>query len=112
METCDYRNLMLLHVEEDSVRKAPNSSTPPSAIDDWKLQGVLCDRVNRFLDRQDEPVSKFRANVVIPCSGILQLRLGLRQPYDRERHGFLNRRALTCSQGTTSDGFCSWRAIR
>ena len=54
METCDYRNLMLLHVEEDSVREAPNSSAPPSAIDDWKLQGVLCDRVNRFLDRQDE----------------------------------------------------------
>jgi hypothetical protein len=30
----------------------------------------------------------------------------------RESHGFLNSPALTCSQGMTSEGFCSCRAMR
>src|SRR5664279_1571019 len=33
-------------------------------------------------------------------------------PDDRECHGFLNRPALTCSHGMTSEGFCSCRAMR
>jgi Domain of unknown function (DUF6431) len=33
-------------------------------------------------------------------------------PDDQERHGFLNRPALTCCHGMTSEGFCSCREMR
>jgi hypothetical protein len=33
-------------------------------------------------------------------------------PDDRERHGFLNRPALTCCHPMTSEGFCSCREMR
>ena len=33
-------------------------------------------------------------------------------PVDREGHSFLNRSVLTCSQGTTWEGFCSCWLIR
>jgi len=78
METCDYRNPMLLHVEEYSVGKAANSSTPPSAIDDRELQRILRDGTNRFFDCTRESLSKLRAYVVVPCSDVLQLGLSLR----------------------------------
>jgi hypothetical protein len=45
--------------------------------------------------------------VVVPCPRLSQLCVGFRYPGDRKGHGFLNRLALTCSQGMTSEGFFS-----
>jgi hypothetical protein len=42
----------------------------------------------------------------------LQLGIRLGQPDDRQRHGFLNSFALTCSQEMMSEGFFSCRSMR
>lgn len=55
---------------------------------------------------------KFWANVVIPRPRFQQIFICLWGPDDRESHGFLNRPALTYCHGMTSEGFCSWRAMR
>jgi hypothetical protein len=55
--------------------------------------------LNRGLDREGETLPKLRANVVIPCPRLQQILICFWNPDDRERHGFLNRPALTCSQG-------------
>jgi hypothetical protein len=46
---------MFLQLEEHSVRKTPNSCTPPSAVDRGKLHGMFRDRLNRSLDCQRKP---------------------------------------------------------
>ena len=70
------------------------------------------ERLNRGFDSKRETLAKLRADVGIPCPCFQQIFIGFGYPYDREYHGFLKRLALTCSQGTTSEGFCSCRAIR
>src|SRR5690348_11359432 len=103
---------MLLNLEEDSVGETPDTGTPPSAIDDGKLQWMFRDCLDRSINSPWEALSKLRAYVVIPGTRFSQFGVSLRQPDDRQRHGFLNRLALTCSQGMTSEGFCSCRAMR
>jgi len=112
VEAGDYHNPVLLNLEKDPIGKTPNSRTPPSPVDDGKLQGVFCDCLNRCLDCQREALPKLRAYVVVPCPRFLQILIRLWYPDNRECHGFLNRPALTCSQEMTSEGFCSWRAMR
>jgi hypothetical protein len=112
VEAGDYHNSVLLSLKEYSEGKAPDSRTPSSSVDNGKLQRVFCDSFNRGLDCQGETLTKLRAYVVIPSPSLLQILTGLWYPDDRERHGFLNRFALTCSQEMTSEGFCSWRAMR
>ena len=103
---------MFLHLEEYSIRKASHPGTSPLSVDNRKLQGVFSDCFNRGLDRQRETLPKLWAYVVIPRARIVQVLIRFWYPDDREFHGFLNRSALTCSQGMTSEGFCSCRAMR
>jgi hypothetical protein len=103
---------MLLHFEEYAIRESPNSRSPTVPVDDRELQWLFRDYINRGLDRERETLPKLRANVVIPCPSVQQIFIRLWYPDDRERHGFLNRPALTCSHGMTSEGFCSCRAMR
>ena len=105
-------NPMILHFEEDAIGKATNSRTTTAAVDSGKLQCMFRDCVNRGLDRQRETFPKFRANVVIPSPGFLQVLVRFWYPDDRKCHGFLNRSALTFCHEMTSAGSCSCRAMR
>jgi hypothetical protein len=58
---------ILLHIEEYSVREAPQSRTATAAVHGRKLQKMLSDRLNRGLNRQGETLTKRWTNVVIPC---------------------------------------------
>lgn len=75
-------------------------------MDERELQRMFREGFDRGLDRQGETLAKLRANVELPCPCFQQILIGFGYPYDRECHGFLDRPALTCSQGTTSEGFC------
>jgi hypothetical protein len=108
----NHYNPMFLCLEEYPVGKAPHSRTATAAVDGRELQRMFRYCLNRGLHREGEALPKLWANVVIPCPRFLQILVRLRYPDDRQRHGFLNRPALTCSQEMTSEGFCSCRARR
>jgi len=112
MEAGDHHYAMLLNFEEDPVGKAPHSRTPTAPVDDRELQWMFGNCFNRGFDRQSKTIAKLRANVVIPSPRIQQILIRLWYPDNRECHGFLNRAALTCCHGMTSEGFCSLRVIR
>jgi hypothetical protein len=86
--------------------------TVADAINDFKLQRAFRYRLNRGIDRQCETFPEPRAHVVIPRSCFQQILTRLWYPDNRASHGFLKRLALTRSQGMTSEGFCSCRAMR
>jgi len=46
--------------------KTPHSRTATAPVDNRKLQWMLCQCLNRGLDRQRETLPKLRADVVIP----------------------------------------------
>jgi hypothetical protein len=54
MEAGYHHNPMLLHLEEYAIREAPHSRPPTTSVDHGELQGVVCDCLNRGLDRQRE----------------------------------------------------------
>jgi hypothetical protein len=112
VEAGDCHNPMLLNLEEYSVGEPPHSRTATAPVGNRELQWMLCDCLNRDLDRPRETLPELRAYFVIPCPRFLQIFIRLWYPDDRECHGFLNSPALTCSQGRTSVGFCSCRAMR
>src|SRR5450759_5013483 len=112
VEAGDHHDPMLLNLEEQPIGKAPHSRTATAPVDDRELQCMFRDCLNRGLDCQRETIPKLRPNVVIPCPRFQQILIRLWYPDDRECHGFLNRPALTCSHGMTSEGFCSCRVIR
>jgi hypothetical protein len=47
-------------------------------------------------------------NAFVPGECFLQVCIRFRYPYDRQRHCFLNKPALTSSQGMTSSGLRSY----
>jgi hypothetical protein len=96
---------MLLKFEEHAVGETPHSRSTTVAVDYGKLQWMFHYGVNRGFDCQSEAPSKVGADIVIPCPSVQQVLIRLRGPYDWG-HGFLNRPALTCCQGITSEGFC------
>ena len=112
VEAGDCHNPMLLNLEEYSLGELPHSRAATVPVDNRELQWMVGDCLNRDLDRQRETLPKLREYVVIPCLRFLQILIRLWYPDDRESHGFLNSPALTCSQGMTSVGFCSCRAMR
>jgi hypothetical protein len=108
MEAGNHNNLMLLKLENYPVGEAPHSRPSPVTVDDWETQRVFGD----CLDCQRKLLTERRAHIVVPGSRFFHVRVRFRQPYGQQLHGFLNRPALTCSHGITSEGFCSCRAIR
>ena len=106
VEARDYYNPMLLNFEKNSVRKPPHSRTASAPVNGRKLQRVFRYGLNCSFDRQRETLAKLQANAVIPRPCIQQILIRLWNPNDRQHHGFLNRLALTLSQGMTSEGFC------
>ena len=118
VEARDDHNPVLLNLKEYSVGEAPHSRTPAAPVGDRELHWMFRDYLKRRFDCQREPLPKLGANVVIPCPRFQQILVRLilvrfRYPDDRQRrHGFSNRPALTCSQGMTSEGFCSCRSMR
>ena len=112
MEAGDDYNPIILQLEENAVGESPHSCAPAVPVDDRELHWMLGHRFNRGLDPQRETLSELRANVVIPCPRFKQIFIRFWYPDDREFHGFLNSPVLTCSHGMTSEGFCSWRAMR
>ncbi len=91
-------------------RRTPARRTVP--VDDMELQWVFRNRLNRGFDRQGETLPKLWTDVVIPRSRFQQILIRFGGPDDRECHDFLNRPALTCCHGMTSEGFCSCLAMR
>ena len=112
MEAGYHHNPMLLHLEEYAIREAPPSRPPTTSVDHGELQGVVCDCLNRGLDRQRENAPQAPGECCHTKTALLQILIRLWDPDDRRCHGFLNRPALTCCHGTTSEGFCSCRAMR
>lgn len=112
VEAGDYHNLILLTLEEYAIGKAPHARTATVSVDDRKLQWMFRNCLYRGLDRQGETFAEFRADIVVPSPSFKQIFICLWGPNNREGHGFLNRPALTCCHGMTSEGFCSWRAMR
>ena len=112
VEAGDYDDPALLNLEEYSIRETSYPGAAPSAMDDGKLQRVERYGLNGTFDCECETPSKVRAYPVVPRVCFPQIRVCFGQPDDRQHHGFLNRLALTLSQGMTSEGFCSWRATR
>ncbi len=112
MEARDDHNPVLLDLKEYSIGEAPHSRTSTAPVGDRGLHWMFRDCLNRRLDCQREPLPELGANVVIPCSRFQQILVRFGCPDDRLRHGFLNKLALTCSQGMTSEGFCSCRPMR
>jgi hypothetical protein len=103
---------MLLDLEEDSVRKTPNTRTTATALNNGKSEWVFRDFLNRSLNSPRKALAKLRPYVIVPGAGLLQLGICFRQPDNRQCHDFLNSFALTCSQGITSEGFFSCRSMR
>lgn len=112
MEARDDHYPVLLNLKEYPIGEFPHSRTSAATVDDWELHWMLCDCLNCRNDRQREPLPKLGANVAIPYSRFQQILFRFRYPDDREGHRFLNRLALTCSQGMTSERFCSCRSMR
>jgi len=112
VEACDDHNPVLLNLKEYSVGEASHSRTSTAPVDDRKLHWMFRDCLNRRFDCERKPLAKLKANVVIPCPRFQQILVRFRYPDDRQRHSFLDRLALTCSQGMTSEGFCSCRSMR
>jgi hypothetical protein len=112
MEASHHHDPVLLNLKKYSVRKEPHSRTATAPVDDRKLQWMFRDCLNRGLDRQRKTIPKLRANVVIPRPRFQQILIRFWCPDDRECHGFLNRPALTCCHGMTSEALCSCRVIR
>jgi len=112
MEAGNDHDPMFLNLEEYSIGKTPSSSTTTVAVDHRKLQRMFRNCFNRGFDRQGETFPKLRTDVLIPCPRFQQIFICLWYPDNRECHGFLNRPALTCCHGMTSEGFCSCREIR
>ena len=112
METGDYYNPMFLGLEEQTIRETPHSGAATIPVDDRKLQRMFCDCLDRSFDCQGETLPKLRADIVVPRPRIQQIFICLWSPNDGEDHGLLNRPDLTCCHGITSEGFCSWRAMR
>lgn len=111
VEAGDYHN-PLLNLEEYAIRKAPHSRAATVPVDDRELQWMFRDCFDCGFDCQGETVSKLWPDVVVPSPRFQQVLIRLWDPDDRECHGFLSRPALTCCHGMTSEGFCSWRAMR
>jgi hypothetical protein len=65
---CRQRACQRRNIEEYSVWETPHSSTPPSSMDDGKLQWILCDCLGCGLDRPRESFSKLWAYFVVPSS--------------------------------------------
>ena len=83
MEAGDCHNPMLLNLEEYSVGEPAHSRTATVPVDNGEFQWMLCDCLNRDLDRQRETLPKLRAYVVIPCPRLLQILIRLWYPDDR-----------------------------
>jgi hypothetical protein len=103
---------MFLNVEENPVWKAAHSRAATASMDDRKLQRMFRNAFNYSLDRLRKALAKLWTNVVIPSPSLQQILIRVWSPNDRERHCFLSSPVLTCCQGITAEGFCSWRAIR
>jgi hypothetical protein len=112
VEAGDYYDPVLLNLEEYSVGKPADTRTATIAVNDLKLQRTFRYRLNRGIDCQRETLSERRAQIVVPRPCFQQILIRLWYPDNREYHGFLKRFALICSQGMTSEGFCSCRAMR
>ncbi len=106
MKAGNYYDPMLLNLEKYSVGKASHSRAATVSVDDRELQRTFRHCLNRRLDCGRETLTQLRANVVIPCPRFQQIFIRVGYPNDRECHGFLNRPALTCCHGMTSEGFC------
>src|SRR5713226_10140549 len=103
VESLQVRNVLL----GDAVRQTPRASGERKRAESDR-GGGKAHRSRRFTDR----VQRFDATGRQACSICGDIRIRLWQPDDRQRHGFLNSPALTCSQRLTSEGFCSCRLIR
>jgi len=112
VEAGHYHDLMLLKFEEYAIRKASHSRAAMVPVDGRELRWMFCNCLNCDFDSQGETLAKLWTDVVIPRPRFQQILIRLWGPDDRQCHGFLNRPALTCCHGMTSEGFCSCRAMR
>jgi len=100
MEACDDHNPVLLNLTKYSVGEAPHSRAATVPVDGRELHWMFCDCLYCRFDCQREPRANLVTNIVITSPGFQQIFVCFGYPDNRQRrHGFLNRLALTRSQG-------------
>jgi len=112
MKACEHYDYRFLKFEKHPVRESPHACATKAPVNNWKLQGIIGDGLDRSLNCQGEPLAQFDTHVVVPAPGFLQFRICLRKPDNRKGHGFLNSSDRTFSQEITSEGFCACLAMR
>src|SRR5579872_358216 len=105
VETGNHNNPRLFHEEEYPIRESPHSGAPPSLLYYRILQRGPGNLLDCIPHRLREPLPKLRKDTFVPRQCFFQFCVRLRQPNNRKRHRRLNRSALTCSHGMTSEGF-------
>ena len=109
MHTGNYHNPIGFYLEEEALRET--SYARPSCFRMHRLKGERTSRDDLYsgIHRQSKPHAKVRVNAYVPGERLPSgLHPPLRYPDDRQLHCFLNRPALTCSQGITSSALRSY----
>jgi len=97
-------NPVRFRLEEYPVRKSPDSRPPYPFVDYLEVQRMLRNGFHRRFHRRQKSYAKVRVNTLVPGQRFLQVCIRFGYPDDGERHCFLDRPALTCSQGMTFSG--------
>lgn len=71
-----------------------------------------CNDFHCGIYRQSKPKAEVRVNAFVPGERFVEVCIRFGYPDDGQRHGFLNRPALTCSHGMTSSGLRLYWSMR
>ncbi len=107
VKASDHYNPGFFYQKKDPVRKAMYSCTVPACIYDSKALRPCKNRLDSLFYRLGETHPELGTNALISRKRLSEFCISLREPNDWQCHRFLNRSALTCSQGITPNGFCS-----
>ncbi len=108
MHTGNHNDAVAFHLEKEAVREAPYASPAYFRMHHLEGEGTSRDDLYSGIHRQSKAHAKVRVNAFVPGECFLQVCIRFRYPYDRQRHCFLNKPALTSSQGMTSSGLRSY----
>jgi hypothetical protein len=59
VETGNHKDLVLLNLVEDSIRKSPHTRAPATTMYDRELQWLMRDRINGLLHCSRKAVAQF-----------------------------------------------------
>lgn len=104
MKAGNHNDAGFLHKKIYPVGEPAHSGPSASFFHDRKLQGCNRNCFHGIGYCLGESLTELRPNAFVSRLRLLKLRIRLREPENAQCHCFLNRPALTCSQGITSEG--------